>query len=275
MDIIKAPVVTKAPPANDAMESVVIDDDDDEPYSPGGVSDDSDNFADVTAIVETKSKQPSTLDHESERIRLEMEEINRKIAEEKNEIVGIISKAELKEDEIKSTLPPSLITDISIPSNLSEILASIKGVPPGAETSKTNVEKESAVVSEATPVPVEEDEEEYVPTAPSIYTVYKSGYGYGVGKPPPPGSSKTAGTIPMLFSKHPAGSSGTSKLAKLSEEELLSMVPDDSYLQPAPKKRVETVVDLDSDDSVPPLKKSKWNANEPPPPGLEDEIEND
>ncbi|EAT39060.1 AAEL009113-PA [Aedes aegypti] len=225
------------------IAAVVIDDDDDEPYSPGGVSDDSDHFADVTAIVETKTP---TLDSESERIRREMEEINRKIAEEKNEIVGIINKAELKEDEIKSTLDPSLITDIAIPSNLSEILASIKTTPSSVgDILKGGSAKETTKNAPS----VEDDEDEYVPTA--VYSSYQSGYGYG-----------TVGT---------GNSSGTSRLAKLTEEELLRMVPDDSYLQPS--KPTPSAIELDSDDSAPSSKKPKWDSNEPPPPGMEGDMD--
>ncbi|XP_062543466.1 mucin-4 isoform X2 [Armigeres subalbatus] len=231
MNIIKAPIVAKAP-AKEPIAAVVIDDDDDEPYSPGGVSDDSDHFADVTAIVETKA--PPTLDFETE-----LDELNRKIAEEKSEIVGIINKAELKEEEIKSTLDPSLITDIAIPSNLSEILASIKSTS-AVDMLKVGSEKDT--------------DDEYVPSA--VYSGYKSGYGYGTGK------SRTG----ISESTNPS----TSRLAKLTEEELLRMVPDDSYLQPtSAKKSTSSVVNLTSDDSVPLAKKPKWESSEPPPPGLE------
>lgn len=265
MDIIKRPAIKSGSLAVTEVSPppVVIDDDDDEPYSPGGASDDSDQFADVTAIVETKGGRRSgaVVDPEAERIRLEMEEINRKIAEEKNEIVGILSSAELKADEIKSTLTPSLITDISIPSNLSEILASINKNTAPVEPPKTSTVK-----------PVE-DEEEYVPTAPSLYSGYKSGYSYG--KP-------AAAPIPVLVSNPPAEPS-TSKLSKLSDAELLSMVPDDRYLQAAATATTSSssktsrtvdddVVELDSDDSVPPPQK-KAKTSEPPPPGLEDEID--
>ncbi|XP_055623497.1 death-inducer obliterator 1-like [Toxorhynchites rutilus septentrionalis] len=257
MEIIKAPIVTKVTtPAKESVSAAVVIDDDDEPYSPGGASDDSDNFADVTAIVENKSSQISILDNETERIRLEMEEINRKIAEEKNEIVGLINKAELKDDEIKSKLPSSLITDISIPSNLSEILASIKSAPPTvSETVKASTDKESTSDSVRAP----EDEEEYVPTAPSIYSSFKSNFGYGTrnSSSQPPKSSDSSG----------------SRLAKLSDAELLSMVPDNSYLQSPPVPAKAANEDSDSNDSAPPMKKSRWSSSEPPPPGLEEEFD--
>lgn len=239
---------------------VIDDDDDDEPYSPGGGSNDSDHFADVTAIVETKN---SSMDSESDRIRREMDEINRKIAEEKNEIVGIINKAELKEDEIKSTLDPSLITDIAIPSNLSEILASIKSTPSsGSDTLKG---KEAIKSTLSTSVPTADDEEEYVPT--SIYSSYKSGYGYGASKSQP-------NSEPMKSLTESGSSNRTSRLANLSEAELLSMVPDDSYLQSSSTSKSSIpVVELDSDDSISPPKKSKWVSSEPPPPGLEGDMD--
>ncbi|XP_055530884.1 death-inducer obliterator 1-like [Wyeomyia smithii] len=260
MEIIKAPVSVKAAP-KDSLTAVVIDDDDDEePYSPGGGSDDSDNFADVTAIVESKSK--SVVDPESERIRIEMEEINRKIAEEKNEIVGIISKAELKEDEIKSTLPPSLITDISIPSNLSEILASInKAVPPAAEIPAKAAATEQAIEKSATSRVEnndDDDEDEYIPSAPSFYSSYKSNYA---------GYSSTAPSVPV---HHAKSSSSDSKLSKLTDEELLRMVPDVSYLQPPVTHSKST---LGTSDGAPEAKKSKWESSEPPPPGMEDEAD--
>lgn len=273
MDIIKRPVLksgssaASVPPPEVSPAPVVIDDDD-EPYSPGGASDDSDQFADVTAIVETKGRRASlagtALDPDSERFRLEMEEINRKIAEEKSEIVGIISSGELKADEIKSTLTPSLITDISIPSNLSEILASINKSVPGVPLDVPKAPEKTVAAAD--------DEDEYVPTATSsLYSAYKPGYSYG--------KSAAAAPIPVLVSNPPPEAS-TSKLSQLSEAELLSMVPDESYLQPATATKsrvVDGVVELDSDDSepLPPqAKKSKIDdgTSEPPPPGLEDEI---
>ncbi|XP_053684780.1 death-inducer obliterator 1-like [Sabethes cyaneus] len=263
MDIIKGPAAAKAATSKDSLAAVVIDDDDDEePYSPGGASDDSDNFADVTAIVETKSK--SVVDPESERIRIEMEEINRKIAEEKNKIVGIISKAELKEDEIKSTLPPSLITDIAIPSNLSEILASINKAVPSTSVdiaAKAPAAEQGTEKPPITRLANDDDEDEYIPSAPSLYSSYKSNY---------TGYSSTASSTAGGQSKPPASDS---KLSKLTDEELLRMVPDVSYLQP-PVIHSKPAANPGDDASGPPdAKKPKWESSEPPPPGMEDEID--
>ncbi|XP_058120398.1 uncharacterized protein LOC131294606 [Anopheles ziemanni] len=307
MDIIKAPVVGKVSNISSVLAMVgdgnsnssntsatahasmtessamLIDDDEDEPYSPGGGSDDS-NFADVTAIVDTSKMATRvtgadpTLDPESERMRLAMDELNRKIAEQKNEIVGLISMAELKEDEINSAIPPSLIQDIPIPSNLSEILASIKG----SASSSTSIGNEPlgapstvggmGMIAKETPstllVPDVEsaaavDDEEYNPTAPSIFANYKPA---AIPYPAIPVANSQgdiderimpaalpvvspfdmvaplaaqAGIVPGLpgtalsasvSAPPPVDGGGESRLAKLSEEELLSMVPDDAML---------------------------------------------
>uniref|UniRef100_A0A182NNL0 PHD finger protein 3 n=1 Tax=Anopheles dirus TaxID=7168 RepID=A0A182NNL0_9DIPT len=328
MDIIKAPIAGKAssivsaegnsnssvsgassrvPPESNAM---LIDDDDDEPYSPGGGSDDS-NFADVTAIVDT-SKVPRgstgvsdiALDPDEERMRIAMEELNRKIAEQKNEIMGLITTADLKEDEINSALPPSLINEIPIPPNLSQILASIKGgggsgggitggtapvgsiseVVSGMVPSSSGLlgsEPLSSVVDRATDVNA--DEEEYNPTTPSLYCAYKAAAAPAMPysaipvansqgdiderilpatllptvTPAPPtvafdpidsvvaseavlGTNLVPGTLPSAASvctpDIASSSEGESRLAKLSEEELLSMVPDDAILPDSSSK---------------------------------------
>ncbi|KFB50296.1 AGAP004866-PA-like protein [Anopheles sinensis] len=317
MDIIKAPVVGKVSNISSVLSMVgdgnsnssntsatahasmaessamLIDDDEDEPYSPGGGSDDS-NFADVTAIVDTSKRVTGadpTLDPESERMRLAMDELNRKIAEQKNEIVGLISMAELKEDEINSAIPPSLIQDIPIPSNLSEILASIKGSASSGGSTGPNVANEPlgapptvgamGMIAKETPTtllgadvePVAAlDDEEYNPTAPSIFANYKPA---AIPYPAIPVANSQgdiderimpaalpvvvtpfdmvaplatqAGIVPGLSGTAlpasvsvppPADGGGESRLAKLSEEELLSMVPDDAILLDSSSKDV-------------------------------------
>uniref|UniRef100_A0A182J9R2 PHD-type domain-containing protein n=1 Tax=Anopheles atroparvus TaxID=41427 RepID=A0A182J9R2_ANOAO len=320
MDIIKAPITGKASNVSSALAMVgdgnsnssstsatarasmvessamLIDEDDDAPYSPGGGSDDS-NFADVTAIVDTvktrgtASADPS-LDPESKRIQLAMDELNRKIAEQKNEIVGLMSMAELKEDEINSAITPSLIQDIPIPSNLSEILASIKGGSSGGSGAVTGaIGSESLAapsvagmgmnVSEISPALVNDADtdaaldDEYNPTAPSIFANYKAAsipypaipIANSQGDiderilptsmlPAAPTPNVTpfdmvaplatqaglvtglSGALPASVSTAatPAGGNGESRLAKLSEEELLSMVPDDAILPDSSSK---------------------------------------
>uniref|UniRef100_A0A182WML5 PHD finger protein 3 n=1 Tax=Anopheles minimus TaxID=112268 RepID=A0A182WML5_9DIPT len=313
MDIIKAPIAGKAVSIEGNSNSsivgtsrapetnpMLIDDDDDEPYSPGGGSDDS-NFADVTAIVDTSKISrcgvpEHGVDADEERMRIAMDELNRKIAEQKNEIVGLISMADLKEEELNSALPPSLINEIPIPPNLSQILASIKGGGGGGNSSAatagfavgvtpadtgddvssgpsggvTNVEPMSEVP--------EEDEEEYNPTTPALYGAYKAASSIPYSAIPiansqgdiderilpvtllPSGemvpneatfdadfsspvseaalADLVASLPPVASDLQPAssGTGGESRLAKLSEAELLSMVPDDVILPDSSSK---------------------------------------
>ncbi|ETN65750.1 hypothetical protein AND_002473 [Anopheles darlingi] len=292
MDIIKAPIAGKGTSAtahlsmmagegnsnsslgsatgrSGTAEPMLIDeDDDDAPYSPGGASDDS-NFADVTAIVET-SKQENQSD--VERIKREMDELNRKIAMQKNEIVGLMTMNELSEGEINSTLPPSLINDIPIPANLSQILASIKGGAGSGGGGGTTVDDEIPSTSSSgvgfgsmkgSTIPLAvaattagDDDEEYNPSAPSLFSSYQSNYvpqtvnslgdiderilpptvlpvaSATVSATPfelmPPAATQVGAGEPVTT----AGSSATgeSRLAKLSDEELLRLVPDDAMI---------------------------------------------
>ncbi|XP_035794451.1 death-inducer obliterator 1-like [Anopheles albimanus] len=293
MDIIKAPIAGKGSSttahlamiggegnSNSSLSSatdragtaepmLIDEDDDDAPYSPGGASDDS-NFADVTAIVET-AKQENQSD--VERIKREMDELNRKIAMQKNEIVGLMTMNELSEGEINSTLPPSLINDIPIPANLSQILASIKGGAGGGttvddenpSTSSPGVGfgsmKGSTIPLAVATTTTGDDDEEYNPSAPSLFAGYQSNYVpqtvNSLGDiderilPPTvlpvasvpasatpfeliPTAATQVGDGPPLTtgSLAAAGSSATgeSRLAKLSDEELLRLVPDDAMI---------------------------------------------
>lgn len=109
-----------------------------------------------------------------------------------------------------------------------------------------------------------EDEDEYVPssitTASNSYT--PAAYHY---KQVAIGSSSSA------------SSSGPSKLAQLSDAELMSMVPDDIVLEDLNKKSMEQSMDVDDGDGdkekIDDSKNIKWDNAEPPPPGLEDEYE--
>ncbi|XP_035912298.1 death-inducer obliterator 1 [Anopheles stephensi] len=325
MNIIKAPIAGKAVSTEGGSSSssttvglgrvpesnsMLLDDDDDEPYSPGGGSDDS-NFADVTAIVDTSKVQRSAVtasehgvDPDEERMRIAMDELNRKIAEQKNEIVGLISMGDFKEEEINSALPPSLINEIPIPPNLSQILASIKGggaaaAVAGGVTAAESVGELSSgpssggMVSAAAPVVVEpmsalinrpseaqDDEEEYNPTTPALYGSYKAAPSMPYAAIPVANSqgdiderilpaallpatvvapvatfdpltsqvavlaNLAASLSPVAGVSQPAAATaatssageGESRLAKLTDEELLSMVPDDAILPDSSSK---------------------------------------
>ncbi|XP_030369793.1 uncharacterized protein LOC115620614 isoform X2 [Scaptodrosophila lebanonensis] len=181
--IIKAPIVAKTKKINtDLSASVELGQEDpNEPYSPGGSSDD-----DLPATTTNKYD-----------LKRKVEEINKQIAAQQIEIAGLLHSAE----------PPVLETSnvlagISIPPNLSSILARIK-------------DKSEVVVKE-------------MPTSDDIYN------------PESTISSNSSYTLEQARKS-------TSRLAQLSEAELLSMVPDD-LIDVAPK--------------------SSTRYEEPPPPGV-------
>ncbi|XP_058065845.1 uncharacterized protein LOC131215472 [Anopheles bellator] len=295
MEIIKAPIAGKVSVSSHlsegnsnsslgsaasrvtSAEPMLIDEDGDEPYSPGGASDDS-NFADVTAIVDnSKQSKTSTM----ELIQREVYELDRKIAMEQNEIEGLMTMTELQE---KETLPPSLINGLPIPANLSQILASIKVGSSGgavdeeiASSSGGLTMKEPHATSERVNLScLANDDEEYNPSAPSLYSNYKSAYtsvnslgdideriipaslvptivaptaasvtvfdmmaaattqnptqcATELGDTVPSNVTmvrESTGTVPLVV----ASDMNESRLAKLSDEELLSLVPDDAMM---------------------------------------------
>lgn len=157
--------------------------------------------------------------------------------------------------------PPSTLANIAIPSNLSEILASIN-----------KVKQSTQLISQ-------EPDEEYTPIA--VTTNYSTTHDYI--------PSKSLNTNNLLFPKYDIDErvlitdsiiqqqqlnikKSPSKLAQLSEAELLSMVPDDVILENVGNKHKTNNLEFDEASSS---KKSKWNnyemEMEPPPPGLEDE----
>uniref|UniRef100_A0A1L8DIA1 Putative transcription factor datf1 n=1 Tax=Nyssomyia neivai TaxID=330878 RepID=A0A1L8DIA1_9DIPT len=240
--VTKAPAIAREP-----------NPDDDEPYSPGGSDDD------IPIIPSSTSAPPPIVALDPNDIQRKMEELNRQIGAKKMEIAGILNKGQDNiTDEPSSpsgpVTPPTIpvipaaipsLANISIPSNLSEILASIKNVSgaPVATGSKA----------------IEGDDEEYTPIAPGGF----QGVDY-----------KPTGYKPI-----PETSSGPSKLAQLSEEELLSMVPDDAILEDIKASKADEAAEVPKAEEPyePASKKTKWDekekSTEPPPPGLEDEYE--
>lgn len=125
-------------------------------------------------------------------------------------------------------------------------------------------------------------DEEYTPTA--VTTSYSAIHDYI--------PSKSLNTNSLLFPKYDIDErvlitdsilqqqqivlrKSPSKLAQLSEAELLSMVPDDIILDNVVATKHKTN-SLDCDEASA-SKKSKWDnfeiGNEPPPPGMEEEEE--
>ncbi|XP_059615417.1 PHD finger protein 3 isoform X2 [Phlebotomus argentipes] len=228
--------------------------DDDEPYSPGGSDEE------IPVIPPVASAVMNTLDADD--IQRKMEELNRQIGAKKMEIAGILNKGQDAVDEPYSpsrpVTPPGIsaipaaipsLANISIPSNLSEILASIKNV-----SGSGGAPLVTATSVAGAPAALEaEDDEEYTPMA----------------------TSSAAAASYQAVDYKPAGcksvdNSGPSKLAQLSEEELLSMVPDDAILEDIKASKAEEVEEP-KEEYEPASKKAK--SSEPPPPGLEDEYE--
>lgn len=130
---------------------------------------------------------------------------------------------------------PNQLEKIWIPSNLQEILNSINKSGTHRQTGPN--------------LPIDDDEE-YTPS-PVMQMSYSPSADYIPSRtlsylPPPP--------LPPTLIDGPVTvePKGTSKLAHMTEAELLSMVPDDMDLPPPPKK-------------------TKYVVPEPLPPGIEDE----
>ena len=194
-----------------------------------------------------------------------MDELNRQIEARKLEIALLDSDTVNDEpysptSNLSNAAPPPTLADISIPSNLQEILNSIKNASASTGTFPSTSESSNNLMlsNNSTAIPLISDggfgsDDEYTPTSvvPVAYNsaadyIPSSMYAGKTATPPPP-------PPPALTEK--SAKSSTSKLAQLTDEELMSMVPDDAKLD----------LNLRRSDS-----KYK-NIIEPPPPGLEEE----
>ncbi|XP_054731524.1 uncharacterized protein LOC129240074 isoform X1 [Anastrepha obliqua] len=215
--IIKAPITTKSHKAS-TIPSTAATDDADEPYSPGGSSEDD------TPIT---SKMAARSDDDD--LKRKMEELNRQIAAQEKEIAGLLNVESTCFATTSSSKTSAVLANISIPSNLSQILASIKGKPEAGQMqfSTTSIKSQSSVTHATTKTRSNSvEDEEY---NPELVSFEKS-------------------TKPTAKS--------TSRLAQLSEAELLSMVPDDMIDTPPAQK------------SLPSCTEIKTHFEEPPPPGV-------
>lgn len=184
--------IIKAPIAKLQKNSVASLDDPNAPYSPGGSSDDNDDL-------------PTLTPGNKNDLERKVNEINKQIAAQRMEIAGLLNvEASVLS---KTSSSSSVLANISIPPNLTKILASLK------EKSETNVKTTSV------------DDEGYNPE-----DAVNSNSSYGMVRRNLDSATRTK-----------------SRLAQLSEAELLSMVPDN-------------LVDL------PPTKSNRHD--EPPPPGV-------
>ncbi|XP_005188356.2 uncharacterized protein LOC101895968 [Musca domestica] len=210
--IIKAPIASKlqkAAPSTTLVSSLKADAD--EPYSPGGSSGDEDLEL-LPLKLPAASNQMQTAEEELKR---KMEEINRQIAAQEMEIAGLLTGETAKYG--KTSGPKSkVLANIAIPSNLPQILASIKTSNPTQEV-RPAVPPPPPLIGSLITSTLPEPVDEYNPADP-----IESSYGH-------------------------KSTSSTSRLAKLSEAELLSMVPDDIVIN---------------------VKPPAGRCDEPPPPGV-------
>lgn len=216
-------------------------DDGDEPYSPGGSDDDEDDgvlpYASLMSqlpsalsanqqLVALMSSASNSRDQPSPTSSLDQVELQRKMEE-------LMRQIEVQKQEIallggeKPT--EGGLSGIAIPSNLKEILNSIKG---GATSGSVNYGTE-----EYDPMVVQ-------PSASAVaYQQLNVGY------------------TPAATNNAP------SKLAQLTDEELLSMVPDEIRNEILPPKRPPIVLDHPSANMS-----SKYSVSqEPLPPGMDEE----
>lgn len=193
---------------------------------------------------------------EQDEIQRKMDELNRQIEAQKMEIAGMLHSDDVTDDEPYSpsssmsaiTKPSAAIpalANISIPSNLQEILNSIKQVSATVD----QISKPSTSMSddddEYTPIPMDS---EYNPSAADYIPMTTSNLKH----------FQSSSMDPMQStSKEP------SKLAQLTEEELLSMVPDDIELPPV------TSFKKHSNEST--SRMSNYDVFEPAPSGEDDE----
>ncbi|XP_037045345.1 uncharacterized protein LOC119080875 [Bradysia coprophila] len=242
------------------LEIPIAMEDGDEPYSPGG-SDDEIPFQNAKAIPATAQTSSLYAQLEQEEIERKMDELNRQIEAQKMEIAMLDSEV-VSVDEpyspsssLSTSAAPSKIptlANISIPSNLQEILNSIKHVSTLPSTDQSIVPKSGA---STTSIPVADDDE---------YTPIPSDAEYNTADYVPMKTLHTKHFQPTSMDIMQSTSKEPSKLAQLTDEELLSMVPDDIDLPPVSSLKKP------SNESV--TRMSNYAMFEPPPPGEEEYV---
>ncbi|KRK03530.1 uncharacterized protein Dyak_GE26190, isoform C [Drosophila yakuba] len=127
--IIKAPIAKLQKTAPKVVPLPPVPNDADEPYSPGGSDDE---------LVQTAPRKPNDLERQ-------VNEINKQIAAQQMEIAGL-----LKVEPTGSASSSNVLSAISIPPNLSKILASIKDktdLPSNADEGDEEYNPEDAITT--------------------------------------------------------------------------------------------------------------------------------
>lgn len=193
--------------------------DDDEPYSPGGS--DEDDLAlstiptsylpstTVNPIPDYTTAKPLTSATSSTMSKFEMEkleELNRQIELEKKQIAMHLRTADIDEpySPTSSVSPPintnlsDVVSNISIPANLADILKNVASF--GSSTTQMPMNQYGAAMLDAG--------DEYVPVASAS-------------------SNMAYAPVPTQLTQSMPAASQPSKLAQLTDEELLRLVPDE------------------------------------------------
>ncbi|XP_037955902.1 uncharacterized protein LOC119685630 [Teleopsis dalmanni] len=212
--IIKAPIIAKAASQKISIFSTTANKNDDEPYSP------SDDELNVNDLEQTRNVS----------FDRKMEELNRQIAKHQIEIDGLLTGKSTQFAVSPHPASTQLLANISIPSNLPQILASIKSKPETQPINTQNTQKihPFKISNQFSSVNVNVNVNDEYDPADAISPITYQNLQY-VEKP-------------------------TSRLAQLSEAELLRMVPDDMIDKasiPLPSKVT-----------------SNLTYDEPPPPGV-------
>lgn len=193
----------------------VLDLDDDEPYSPGGSDEDDLSLNTIpTSYLSSTTANPIQIPDYAKPVvanftscdKQQLAELNRQIEAEKKQIAMHLQTADIDEpySPTSSVSPPintnisDVVSNISIPANLADILKNVASF--GSTTGQLQISQYTASLMDTS-------ETEYVPVASASSISYA------------PTTSQMMQSLPV--------SSQPSKLAQLTDEELLRLVPDE------------------------------------------------
>lgn len=170
----------------------------------------------------------------------QMEQLNREIERRQMEIQTL---AQAKALELNEEQASKIFEKISVPHNLSEILSTIKASEPTAK-----------------PMDIDDDDEEYVPSASKSGGMheYRASSSYSAVIPqaaPIVNSMMDIDERVNMFRQEMPAEQPTSRLANMSDADLLTLIPEDALQAPPPP--------IISSNSI----------SEPAIPGLEYEME--
>lgn len=163
-----------------------------------------------------------------------MEIVNREIEQRQMEIQTLAQRKVMELNEEQAT---RIYENINVPHNLSEILSTINKVQ----------------ASEMKPMEVDDDDEEYVPSAVSGME-YRAASSYSaVAQPPIVNSMMDIDERIALFQRPDPVVDQPSRLASMTDADLMKLVPDDAFeAPPAPiisgENSQPSIPGLDGDD---------------------------